>query len=122
MEKATEKAIKAGYLKEGHPEIITQYGEFKRIETWAGDNEFSKYEILLDPEFWQALGKAEGWGREFNVSSCGILEDGSFDLIYEDDFSVPKVIPEWKYRWHRFIDHIAEGKSVDNFFKELLTK
>lgn len=31
--------------------------------------EVSMYEILLDPLFWQALGKAEGWKRWFVMES-----------------------------------------------------
>jgi hypothetical protein len=26
----------------------------------------------------------------------------------------------WQYHWHRFIDHLAEGKTPEDFFRELL--
>lgn len=29
--------------------------------------------------------------------------------------------PEWKELWYRFIDHLAEGKDAESFFKELLS-
>ena len=49
---------------------------------------------FLDPLFWQALGKAMGWGGED--------WDGG-----------------WRKHWHRFIDHLAEGKDAESFFKDL---
>jgi len=53
---------------------------------------------LLDPLFWQCLGKSLGWGAIGNESI---------------------LTPEWKIYWHRFIDYLAEGKSAEEFFKEL---
>lgn len=51
------------------------------------------YETLLYPDFWQSLGyrsEEECWNK-----SC------------------------WKCVWHRFIDHLAEGKSIESFFETL---
>ncbi len=54
------------------------------------------YKFFLDPLFWQALGKAMG----------------------DDDFrSQPDI---WKNRWHRFIDHLAGGKTTEEFFNNLI--
>lgn len=59
--------------------------------------------ITSDPLFWQSLGKALGWsGTNTACNKCGVAFNG------------------WKGHWHRFIDHIAEGKDVDEFFKELI--
>lgn len=60
-------------------------------------------EILLDPLFWQALGKAEGWKQEGVISSAKMAKK-----------------PDWVYQWIKFIEHLAEGKDADSFFKELL--
>lgn len=57
--------------------------------------------IFLDPLFWQALGKAMGW-KEW--------ERESEDMRHQ-----------WRINWHRFIDHLAEGKDAESFFNELLT-
>lgn len=57
--------------------------------------------IFLDPLFWSALGKAMGWNDYYHV----------------DGLHVSRV--EWRYRWHRFIDTLASGKSIEDFFKEL---
>ena len=48
-------------------------------------------EHLQDPDFWKALGKARGW-----------QDTGA-----------------WLFHWHRFIDHVAFGKNVESFFKDL---
>ena len=54
--------------------------------------------ITSDVLFWQALGKSLGW-------KIDLYENGEF---------------EWVHFWHRFIDHLAEGKTPDTFFEELL--
>lgn len=59
--------------------------------------------IREDPLFWQALGKALGWG-ELTVS--------------RDDWTQQ---PKWLYEWHRFIDHLAFGKDTDSFFSALIS-
>lgn len=62
---------------------------------------------VLKPEFWQALGKALGWEERIN------LQWSNKNLPIGMD-------THWLYQWHRFIDHLAEGKSADIFFNELL--
>jgi hypothetical protein len=57
---------------------------------------------ILDYSFWQCLGKAMGWSGEHYT-----LESGR---------------KEWVYKWHRFIDHLAEGKDIESFFDGLITK
>lgn len=51
----------------------------------------------LDPLFWQALGKSLGW--------------------YDDSELIPN---SWAMFWHKFIDHLIAGKSVESFFEELI--
>lgn len=58
----------------------------------------SPYRVFLDPTFWQALGKARGWGAE----AWGWGGE------------------TWVMEWHRFIDALAEGKDAESFFKNLL--
>ena len=59
------------------------------------------------PSFWQALGKARGWPP---YSPRGYVDNYEDDL---EDFS-------WKVYWHHFIDHLANGKDAESFFKELI--
>lgn len=54
-----------------------------------------RFEILLDPLAWQAVGKTRGWKcpeGEHKAELCGF---------------------RWRYEWHRFIDHLADGKSIE---------
>ena len=48
-------------------------------------------EHLQDPDFWKALATARKW---------------------ED-------INAWRFHWHRFIDHLADGKDAESFFASL---
>jgi len=54
--------------------------------------------LLLDPKFWQAVGKTRGWSKY--ISAVG----------------QPSMM--WKSMWHRFIDHLADGLTIE----EALTK
>lgn len=52
-----------------------------------------KETVFFDPQFWQALGKSLGWKNEFGPGT-------------------------WLRFWHNFIDHLAEGKSIESFFEQ----
>lgn len=58
--------------------------------------------IVLDPLFWQALGRARGW-----------------EHIIETHLRADIIVLEWRDYWHRFIDHLAEGKDAESFFAAL---
>lgn len=79
---------------------------------------------LLDPLFWQALGKSMGWGSGCNV--C--LKDGithSYANGWADECEKPKEhLTEnhkypWQINWHRLIDHLAKGGSIESYFEKL---
>src|SRR3990167_6920478 len=102
MEKAIKKAIEGGYklpwISARHISTIVRYKD--------------NYSVLfLDPLFWQALGKAEGWSTyavcQLHGNECLLKCDRAFAF-------------EWIYQWHKFIDHLAEGKDINSFFNELL--
>jgi len=98
MEKAIKKAIKGGYNGVALPnnQWIGIQVIIKEYYAW----------ILLDPLFWQALGKVEGWIDDV---------DNEYGLT-------PIVICEWKENWHKFIDHLVNGGNIDKFFDKLLTQ
>lgn len=54
--------------------------------------------LLLDPLAWQAVGKTRRW-----PSNITAVEDGK---------SVVRM-PQWQYNWHRFIDHLANGRTIE---------
>lgn len=63
--------------------------------------------ILLDPSFWRALGKAMGW------------KESEWYPFLPSHPHLGLNMPEWKWYWHRFIDHLADGKSIESYFEIL---
>jgi len=105
MKNAYEKAIEGNY----------------ECNYWNTDNQMMSVSeltqadynrALLDPLFWQALGKHQGWEESMEYKHH--LE-GSFSI------QIVKTEDRWKKEWHNFIDHIASGKNIDEFFNKLLT-
>ena len=68
--------------------------------------------LLLDPKFWQYLGKSLGW-REHS-EFIGEEKDTTMGHI-----RAYKNQAEWLYQWHKFIDNLAEGRTVVDFFEKL---
>jgi hypothetical protein len=50
----------------------------------------------VDKEFWEALGRGLGWNESEQQPVA------------------------WLWKWHRFIDHLAAGRTADEFFAGLL--
>lgn len=112
IQQAIEKAIEGGYHRGqiGTSPIVEINCDFAITETKGERNHYGLAWVWLDPLFWQSLGKAMGWKNT----------DGSTDFVeqrlylYEDLSS-----GSWLGHWHRFVDALAEGKSAEDFFKEL---
>jgi hypothetical protein len=94
LEQAIQKAIEGGWDKE---KIVSPMN--------SPSANFAR--AMLDPLFWQSLGKALGW-RGLIVGQ----------YLYPAPYQTHG-IPEWLYHWHRFIDHLAARKPPEDFFKEL---
>ena len=75
IKEAIQKAIEGGY----------------KNESWDFTHD------LLNPKFWEALGKSMGW-----------VEDRTGDYI-----------PGWDYNWHKFIDYLVKGKTIEDYFKTI---
>lgn len=75
----------------------------------------------LDRERWIALGKAMGWKKACMEDGFGVRVDESG---YHNDCGrcTGRVYEGWHYILHRFIDHLAEGKSPEEFFESLTAK
>lgn len=67
---------------------------------------------ILDPLFWQALGKAEGWH--------GVTIHRNTPTNPSPKYGDVALYANWANQMHRFIDHIIEGKPIDDFFNSLL--
>ncbi len=68
---------------------------------------FSYDEFLLDALFWQSLGKGLGWEETVEIEI--------------PDFPLTPALKatQWKVQWHHFIDAIADGRTPEEFFREL---
>ncbi len=81
--------------------------------------------FLLDPSFWQSLGKAMGW-IELTCDGCNTNTtikyrkehdgkgDGDYHYGCQGHFRWT-----WLLHWHSLIDHLADGKDIESYFKEL---
>lgn len=98
--------------------------------------------ILLMPTFWQALGKAMGWDKRREESAVRVEVDvkwfdkeptppitGVMELenrrrrvkYHIEKACVWAEMENWEFEWHRFIDHLAEGKDIESFFATIST-
>jgi hypothetical protein len=68
---------------------------------------FSYDEFFLDPLFWQSLGKGLGWDETVEIEI--------------PDFPLAPALKatQWKVHWHHFIDALAEGRTPEEYFREL---
>ena len=63
--------------------------------------------IFLDPKAWKATGKVEGWHK---------LDK---DITIEMELIHGMVMPRWRVRMHRMIDHLCEGGDIESYLKGL---
>lgn len=94
IQEAIEKATEGGYK---YPSVCE-------------NRSCCETEAILQPIFWQSLGKAMGWG---------VSEEE--DIVYywmsvDDDERISK---KWRNEMHHFIDHIANGETSESFFQQL---
>ena len=93
-----EAILKAGYKDHGSDELYTTiYGKDDRESKFA-------IELFLDPLFWQSLSLASGWAYPKEWKGPRHPERGK------------KYAMELR---HRFIDHLAEGKTAEEYFETL---
>lgn len=113
MKEAITKAIEGGYVR----------GSAGRGEFLLGLPDYAKSQIWLDPLFWQALMIGCGFDVKEGTMRCehyhprynepgqgGCNADKCSYAGYKD----------WQEVWHQFINHLAEGKDAESFFKKLL--
>jgi hypothetical protein len=107
IKKAIEGGWRAGTWKNYDCEVKSCCLDCIDRETGAVI-ERSQFEVIfLDSSFWQSLGNALGWkNREYDMSTVGR------GAAHVQQF-------KWKSKWHRFIDHLADGKSAESFFVTL---
>jgi|GEM_PF-1410088 len=68
-------------------------------DVWSGT-----YVCVLDPLFWQALGKGLGW-----------------DMVSgQSDYSLSWTKNTWEYYIHQMTDHLIDGVTVEEYLISLL--
>lgn len=103
IQEAINKAVKSGW-------------DCGKLRSFDGVECLDEAEVCLDPSFWQALGKSLGWVAVCN--GCGV--NNAKECKCDDGYSkLPEIVDEWLYHWHSLIDHLAEGKSPEDYFKNL---
>jgi len=102
-----EQAIKEA-VDQGYQPNVERYPEME----WISPLQIAmamQADVFIDPAFWKALGKKRGWTTDddFKYWQKSVVE-------WEEKY--------WKKFWHRFIDHLAEGKDAESFFQSLDSK
>jgi hypothetical protein len=122
---AIQKAVERGYRFGDFSEMIKI--EVAEQQVWWTNGEggvriVSFSDLYLDPLFWMALGKTEGWGSFYDDE--GMPRVYSTQGWYPDtkDFSSGQDEMMWQAYQHRLIDAIQQGRSIDEFFGEILKK
>ena len=77
---------------------------------WMFDNNgFSLEKDLLNPKKWQAVGKANDWNKMMEVRYYTARSGGADDT----DCIITCECEEWQFKQHQFIDHLANGKTIE---------
>jgi hypothetical protein len=117
IQEAIDKAVEGGYHIYGSDGMDTEYeGATNDYSAWTRKDNDSSFlvpteETLLDPQFWQALGRALGWSEVCDLSlMCvhGHQEEGQRYRGYY-----------WMFQWLRFIQALADGNTPEAFFAYL---
>jgi hypothetical protein len=103
MEQAIADALAQGY--EPPLESIPEAANFSALQISVA----MKSDVFLDPAFWQSLGRARNWTTD---------EDGKY---WKGTIAEWKA-NYWKTHWHDFIDQLAAGEDVENFFASIAAK
>lgn len=108
IETAIKKAIEGGWRSDD-PMVVDGSERYVNMVGYE--------KILLDPTFWQCLGKAMGWTKQTQEVQ---LDGFNLEAMNNGCSSTTKDIEyNWLYYWHRFIDHLADGGDANSFFKNL---
>ena len=156
LKQAIEKAIEGGWemglIGNDFSLSFTSVKENKASYTIKKNDGYTFYEdvpvekIILDPQFWQALGKAmevecKGNKKLFVITNIQSGDEGKpfslckkhFDSWEAKNRVLWRIIGEktdehcnfekdwdWLREWHRLIDHLVEGGSIEELFEKLL--
>ncbi len=128
MKEIVEKAIEGGFspykdLSGGIDDEVTWISGNNFFnpghKEGYGDLVFTYEDIFLNKRFWEALGRRLKWHPMLmhEMPSIHINVEKNEDGIPLAHWASKEVLVEgWVYHWHKFIDHLAEGKPKESFF------
>jgi hypothetical protein len=88
---SVQQAIREAAEKGGYRYRSWKVNDLERNEGYNALQLRALSEHFHDPDFWKALATARKW---------------------ED-------VNAWRFHWHRFIDHLADGRDAESFFAAL---
>lgn len=126
-----EDAIAGGWHSEYQGRKLRKV--YKQIDYFAEDGtQGSRIDVrhmLLAPLAWQAVGKTRGWGTEMimidekghpkewcyfqHCDRCGVVIDDPEEGCPAGCQSDNAYVESWLYEQHRFIDHLADGRTIE---------
>lgn len=119
IEEAIKKAIKGGWQGFEWQDVVEVRSD--SAGAWGYDKDGSGHyrpisDILIDPKFWQALGRACNWtSRKHHLwPSLEVLPRHGEEIMRRE-----QIVEDWFYYWHLFINSLAEGKQPPEYFKNL---
>ena len=116
IQEAMNKAVEGGYHIDGSDGIATSYSRANdEYSAWTRtDNDASFMvpveETLLDPRFWQALGRTLGWDE---------MCDLAITCVHGEEECQNCRGYYWMYQWHCFIQALAHANPLEAFFAQL---
>lgn len=118
IEQAIREAVENGWDEN---RAIVKSVDFRDGHEGMGTSMKSTDRAFLDPLFWQALGKARAWKQDDDITQY-VKDNGTYvkghPILRQNGEKISR-LGEWIHHWHRFIDHLAEGKDAESFFKDL---
>lgn len=128
MKEAIQKAIEGGYVNQAlkfKSEYAIDFRDLRGGQLEIYNKMLEEYlttKAFLDPLFWQCLGKGLKWGIVDGICpKC--CYNGKKGWLISNPVTCPNCHTcrgDWLYNWHRFIEHIANGGNVEEFFINLL--
>src|SRR5437879_8820984 len=116
IQEAIDKANEGGYHIYGSDGMDTDYeGATNDYSAWTRKDNKSSFlvpteETFLDPQFWQALGRALGWSEACDLAiRCRHGEEECQSCRGSS----------WMYQWHCFIQALPDGNTPEAFFAHL---
>lgn len=124
-EEAIKRSIEGGYRC--HDKLCARNETTTRYSNEVEHIQASIYQTLFDPNFWRCLGITDGW-KIYTWTSWKGWDEHWIEYPTDNEAYNPpsenaycqRHITSVMYQ-HRLIDHLAQDKSIESFFEELLS-